>query len=190
MNQDRSWTVLFLGGPSGTGKSRLAYGLARHYGVNVMEVDDVFQAIKAVTAAEHLPAVHRWGHGPGWKEVGVAGNVAWLQAVSREIAPALKAIAQDHLESQVPVIIEGDFISPELALAFSGPAVAFLFVIEPEEKQILQNYQAREGGALQYYRAEISKAYGQWLGETGAKTIRPRPWDTGIARAIGLLGQI
>ncbi len=41
MNIERNWTVLFIGGPSGSGKSSLAYQIARLYGVNVLEADDV-----------------------------------------------------------------------------------------------------------------------------------------------------
>jgi len=42
----RDWTVLFIGGPSGIGKSSIAYGLAQFYNVNVVEADDVCQAIR------------------------------------------------------------------------------------------------------------------------------------------------
>ena len=42
----RDWTVLFIGGPSGIGKSSIAYGLAQFYNVNVVESDDVCQAIR------------------------------------------------------------------------------------------------------------------------------------------------
>ncbi|MBU3145193.1 hypothetical protein [Clostridium sp. CF012] len=38
MNRDRNWTVLFIGGASGMGKSSVAYELAHFYNVNVMEV--------------------------------------------------------------------------------------------------------------------------------------------------------
>jgi len=36
MNNIRNWTVLFIGGASGTGKSTLAYEIAKFYGVNVL----------------------------------------------------------------------------------------------------------------------------------------------------------
>ena len=41
MNKDRNWTVLFIGGASGVGKSSIAYEIARFYGVNVLEADDI-----------------------------------------------------------------------------------------------------------------------------------------------------
>ena len=39
---------MFIGGASGTGKSSIAYELAKYYSVNVMEADDVCEAIKAM----------------------------------------------------------------------------------------------------------------------------------------------
>lgn len=55
MKTDRNWTVLFIGGPSGTGKSSIAYEMARYYGVNVLEVDDVHLSIETVTTKENFP---------------------------------------------------------------------------------------------------------------------------------------
>ena len=60
----RNWTVLFIGGASGAGKSSIAYELARYYGgVNVMEADDVYQAVKAMTIIEIHPAIYYWSTG-------------------------------------------------------------------------------------------------------------------------------
>ena len=56
MNNDRNWTVLFIGGASGTGKSSIAYEIARFYGVNVLEVDDVYLSVETVTTKESFPS--------------------------------------------------------------------------------------------------------------------------------------
>lgn len=45
---------------SGSGKSRIAYEIARFYGVNVLEVDDVHLSVKTVTTKEHFPVIHYW----------------------------------------------------------------------------------------------------------------------------------
>ena len=58
LDKERNWTVLLIGGSSGTGKSSFAYNLARFYGVSVLEVDDVGQALKAMTTGETLPMLH------------------------------------------------------------------------------------------------------------------------------------
>jgi 2-phosphoglycerate kinase len=186
---ERNWTVLFIGGASGTGKSSIAYELARYFNVNIMEADDVCQAVEAMTTVETHPAVHYWSTGINWLDIGVGGNVNWLIDVSREMIPALKAIAENHIESSVPVIIEGDFIYPELTVSLDNPNVKAFFVKEEDKAQILQNYLAREGGELQHYRAEISIAYDKWLSDSceklGINVIEARPWDTAIERIIG-----
>ncbi len=188
MSKDRNWTVLFIGGASGTGKSRVAYELARLYSVNVIEADDICQAIEAMTTKELLPAIHYWSSGVDWMDIGVSGNVNWLIDVSKEMIAGLRAIAQNHLESDVPIIIEGDFIHPEFAASFNNAKVKSLYLYEPEQKQILQNYLAREGGELQHFRADISSKYGEWLVDTckklGIKVIESRPWDTVVDRII------
>ena len=186
--QKRNWTVLFIGGASGTGKSSITYELARYYNVNVMEADDVFQAVQAMTTVETHPATHHWSTGVDWLDIGVGGNVDWLINVSREIIPALKAIAENHIESGVPVIIEGDFINPEFTVSFDNPRVKSFFVKESDKNQILQNYLAREGGEPQDYRAEISVAYDNRLSDicekSGIRMIEARPWDTAVKRVI------
>ena len=67
MNNDRNWTVLFIGGASGTGKSSIAYEIGRFYGVNVLEVDDVHLAVETVTTKERFPAIHYWNTGVNWR---------------------------------------------------------------------------------------------------------------------------
>ena len=188
MIADRNWTVLFIGGASGTGKSSIAYEIAHLYGVNVLEVDDVHLSVETVTTKESFPAIHYWDTGVNWKDIGVEGNVNWLIDVSKEMIPVLKALVNRHIEDKLPIIIEGDFINPEFTKSFDNPEVKSIFVNEADMNQIIQNYLSREGGELQQYRAEISIAYGKWIANTcnqnGIKLIKSRPWDTVITRAI------
>ena len=191
MNQIRDWTVLLIGGASGTGKSSIAYEIARVYGVNVLEIDDVELLIETVTTKEEFPAIHYWSTGVNWRDIGVDDNVNWLIDVGKEMMPALKKLVERHLEDKLPIIIEGDFLHPELIKSLDHKEVKSFFVNEPDLNQILQNYQAREGGELQHYRAEISIAYGKWLADTcnqyGIPVIEPRPWDTVLERALNML---
>lgn len=191
LNKERNWDILFIGGASGVGKSSIAYDLAQYYNVNVIEADDICQAVKAMTTIDTHPAIHYWSTGINWLDVGVNGNVEWLISVSREIIPALKAVTKNHIDSGVPVIIEGDFILPELTVSFDNLRVKAFYVKEPDKNQLLQNYHAREGGELQHYRAEISVAYDKWLCDTcielGIKVIEARPWNTAVSRAVEIL---
>lgn len=188
MNNDRNWTVLFIGGPSGTGKSSIAYEIARFYGVNVLEVDDVHLSVEKVTTKENFPAIHYWDTGVNWRDIGVDGNIKWLIDVSKEMIPVLKELVNRHIEDKLPIIIEGDFIYPKFTKSFNNPQVKSIFVNEPDINQILQNYLSREGGDLQHYRAEISIAYGKWIVDTcnqnGITVIESRPWDTVLTRAL------
>ncbi|MDL2206045.1 ATP-binding protein, partial [Eubacteriales bacterium OttesenSCG-928-N13] len=183
-HSQRSWTVLLLCGASGTGKSYLANQLARHEQVNVLGIDDIGLALKAVTTADVLPALHS---GADWLEIGVARNVDWLLRVGKELMPALRAIIKDHLQSGDPIIIEGDFLDMDLAHMFPAPQVKTLVVCEPSLDQIVQNYLAREGGDLQQYRAEISSAFSKHLADLCETRCIPcieaRPWDTALQRA-------
>lgn len=179
---------MFIGGASGTGKSSIAYEIARYYGVNVLEVDDVCLSVEIVTTKENFPSIHYWNSGVNWKDVGVNSNVKWLIDVSKEMIPVLKGLVSRHIDDKLPIIIEGDFINPEFTKSFRSPEVKSIFVQESDKNQILQNYLSREGGDLQHYRAEISIAYGKWIAdscnENGIKMIESRPWDTALTRVI------
>jgi 2-phosphoglycerate kinase len=191
LKKNRKWTVLLIGGPSGVGKSIAAYEIGRYYNVNVIEVDDICRSIKAMTTAEQLPWVHYWSSGLDWLDIGVEGNVNWLVNISKEIMPGLKSIINNHLETDVPIIIEGDFIHPDLITSFDFTRVKALYINEPNVNQILKNYLSREGGQLQSYRSDISEAYGKWLVENcenlGIGIIHSRPWETTLSRMIKVL---
>jgi 2-phosphoglycerate kinase len=133
LDKDRNWTVLLVGGASGTGKSSCSYGLGRFYNINVIEIDDLHQAMKSVTTKETLPLIHFWSTGIDWIDIGVNGNVDWLIGVSKEMIPALKAVVQRHLDDKLPVIIEGDFLHPEFLASFNNPMVKAIFLQESDK---------------------------------------------------------
>ena len=122
-----------------------------------------------------------------WLDIEAKGNVEWLISVSKEIQPALKAIADRHIEDNLPVIIEGDFIHPELSAAFNNPRVKTIFIHEPSCEQILQNYFSREG-VEQVHRADVSYAFGNWLKErceeNNISVFESRPWDSLLERVV------
>ena len=188
---NRNWIVLFIGGASGTGKSTLAYQIAEHYSINVMEIDDIHQIIKAITTSENYPAIHYWKTGINWMDIGVDKNVEWLKNVSKEMIIGIKAIVDRHIEDKVPIILEGDFINPDIILSFDNPNIKTVFINEMDKNQLLKNYLDREGGELQDYRAEISIKYNDWLinscKKLGIKYFESRPWNTLLNRVIEYL---
>src|SRR2546428_10178824 len=112
----RSWQVLLIGGPSGVGKTSVSYRLANHFGVGITEVDDFQVLLERMTTPEQQPALHYWRTHPEAVDLPAEKIVEHTIAVGQAMAPALEAVIANHLESQTPVVLEGDFILPSLAV--------------------------------------------------------------------------
>jgi 2-phosphoglycerate kinase len=168
---------LVIGGNSGAGKSTLAYEFSKFYGVNVLEFDDIATAIKSITTAENFPIIHAGSE--NWQSASVEANKNWLINVSKTYATPLKAIIARHIEDNVPIIIEGDFICPEASLEF-GQKVKTIFLLETDPEQLIKNFSSREGGEPQNFRAEISSAHANWIKNFCEKNkidfLNARPW--------------
>jgi 2-phosphoglycerate kinase len=194
----RNWQVLLIGGASGVGKSKLSYPLSQHYDVKLTEIDDFQVILEKLTTPEQQPLLHFWR--TNWKEF-----ISWSDEqrlehfirVSREVfQPALEAVIANHLEGHTSVILEGDFLLPELATLkkfedqLNNGGVKALFVYEEDEKQITANYLAREGEE-QECRARSSWVFNQWLRAECKRlkvpAISSRPWETVLERAISVL---
>ena len=62
------WTVLLLGGASGVGKTQVSYPLARHYGIDVVQVDDFQTILEHMTTPAEQPVLHYWRtHHQEWR---------------------------------------------------------------------------------------------------------------------------
>ncbi|MGA4837763.1 hypothetical protein [Streptomyces sp. G45] len=185
------WRVLVVGGASGMGKTTVSRALALHYGVPVVEVDDIVEALLAVTRPEHLPEVHIWRTHPEAAYEAPDSVVRRQIAIARALAPAVEAVVANHVDTETPVIIEGDYVLPGLALAKgtegtggpegTGGLVRAVVVHEDDEDQVAANYYAREPEAgPQDHRARVSVRYGRWLAAqaraAGVPVVAPRPW--------------
>ena len=111
------------------------------------------------------------------------------------MAVGLEAVIANHLESQTPIVLEGDFIHPSLAAqkSFAGLAnegrVRAIFMYAADEQQLLTNFLQRESeSGPQSTRARVSWLYGQWLKQEaeryGLPMLSVRPWDTLFERII------
>ena len=187
MSAYRNWTVLIVGGASGTGKSEFAYNIGSHFGISVLEFDDIHLSIEDYCTVETHPYICD-PEGHLWREKGVEWNVEWLKGVSREMMPTLTKLVTRHVEEGVPVIIEGDFITPETVSLFTSDKVKVVFLIEKDMTQIISNHTSRENNGEDYYRAEISASYNNWILEEcskiGITTLNARPWDTAVDRFL------
>jgi 2-phosphoglycerate kinase len=187
-----NWQVLLLGGASGVGKTHVSYRLAHRLKFGITEVDDFQVVLQRMTTPEQLPRLHFWDAQPdAAQRLDEAQRLAHIQAVGRELSPALEAVVANHLTDGPSLVLEGDFILPELAARtqFAGVhsqgRVRAVFLYEDDEQQILRNYHARHG-EQQQRRARASWNYSQWLraeaARLGLPTVAARPWETVLER--------
>ena len=190
LESERTWDILLIGGASGSGKTSISYPLARLYGIDLVRVDDFQVLLESLTTPESHPSIHYWRAHPSWRDEGVDSTVSQLIDVGQMLIPGLVAVINDHLEENIPMILEGDFILPELVAHFQNARVKAVFIHEPSKEQILQNYLLREG-EIQQYHAEVSCSYGDFLSKNCFKfnipIIESRPWDTLMERVIDSL---
>jgi 2-phosphoglycerate kinase len=192
-----AWDVFLIGGASGTGKTSVSYDLARHFGVGLTEVDDFQVILEWMTTPEQQPALHFWRTHPAPETLSIQEIIDNRTAIGRVMLPALVAVILNHVESHMPMVLEGDFILPELV---AHPAVAGLFqagrvratmVYEADQAQILANFLQREpASGPQHMRAAVSWNQGQLLKQQaeqyGIPVLHARPWATAITRLIAL----
>jgi 2-phosphoglycerate kinase len=196
---ERDWTVLLIGGASGTGKTRLSYPLARRFGVPIVEVDDIVEALQAMTTPEQQPALHHWATHLEAARLPPEDILRIHLAVADSLAPALAAVVANHLETDTPVIIEGDYLTPAFAArqAFreerADGRVASLILHEPDVDQLVANFSGRESGGEQRGRARVSALYSEWLAAEAARSgvlmMPSRPWSSLQRRVLAVIGR-
>ncbi|MFL5804676.1 MAG: hypothetical protein ACJ8CR_23390 [Roseiflexaceae bacterium] len=194
----RQWQVLLLGGPSGVGKTAVSYRLAQHFRIGITEVDDFQVLLERMTTPEQQPVLHFWRTHPAPDQLSATEIMEQGLLVRQVMAHGLEAVIANHLETQTPVVLEGDFIAPALAAlpSFAGlpndGQVRTIFLYEADEQQLLTNFLQREPeSGPQTTRARVSWLYGQWLKQEaeryGLPMVPARPWDTIFERIIAAL---
>ena len=194
----RSWDVLLIGGASGTGKTSVSYRLAQHFGIGITEVDDFTVLLKRMTTPEQQPIIHYWdGHteAMGW----TAEQIVDLTISAAQVmAVGIEAVIANHLEGNVPIVLEGDSLLPATAaqsdyLGYANNGrVRGVFLYE-DQAQIVANYLQREPEeGEQELRARVSELFNLWLKEeaerAGVITLPARPWETVMERIIEAIG--
>jgi 2-phosphoglycerate kinase len=193
----RDWQVLVFGGASGVGKTSVSYRLAHAFRVGLTEMDDFHIVLKRLTTPEQQPALHFFRlHAAEVPRMDDEQMLAHILDASEAMSAAMELVIGNHLASNAPVVLEGDFLLPSLAVrpAYDSiPAdgrVRAVFLYEEDEQQILRNYRAREG-TDQPHRARVSWYHSEWLRREAARlglpTVPARPWDTVLERVIAAL---
>ena len=187
---NRDWDVLIIAGASGCGKTSVARLLARFYGVDIVAVDDFQVLLNAMTTPQTLAPLHYWDTHPNWANEAIEATVGQLIDVGKALMPGLAAVINNHLQEKTPMILEGDFILPQLCATFKNSPVKSLCIYEGEKQQIIENYRRREG-SVQEHRATVSCAYGKWLKSQCEQyhlpVIASRPWESVLQRSIAAL---
>ena len=60
-------------------------------------------------------------------------------AACRVMSPSIEAVMSNHVETNTPIVLEGDYVLPEV-LPRAGDRVAAVFLYEPDETQIVRNF--------------------------------------------------
>jgi 2-phosphoglycerate kinase len=197
MTDRRQWHVLLIGGASGVGKTHVSYPLAQHFGVGITEIDDFQVILEHMTTPEQQPAMHFFRTDPdAFFRLDEDGKLAVAIRYAEAMAEPLEYVIANHLDGGSPIVLEGDFLLPSLAVrgTYDGiPAagrVQGIILYEEDEEQIARNYAEREGGP-QTGRARSSWRHSEWLRHEaerlGLPTLAARPWETVFTRALALL---
>jgi len=190
-NHEHKWDVLLIGGASGTGKTSVSYRLAQHFGIGISEVDDLTVLLKRMTTPEQQPILHYWDTHADGMEWTAEQIVELTISVVQVMAPGIEAVITNHLEGNVPLVLEGDYLLPSLATP--DGSVRGVFLYEPDEAQIVANFLQREPDeGEQTMRARVSWLFGNWLKQeaerAGVIALPARPWDTLFERILAALG--
>src|SRR3954447_20003666 len=142
----RTWEVLLLGGASGTGKTRVAFSLARTFGVGFAAVDDFSSVLERMTSPDQQPALHFWATHPDPGSLTAEAIQEQGTDIIRVMTPALEVVIANHLEEGTPIVLEGDFIHPALAAQATfgdqrnDGRVRGVFLLEDDEAQLVRNF--------------------------------------------------
>jgi 2-phosphoglycerate kinase len=198
------WKVLLIGGNSGTGKTTVSRQLAQRFGVGLAEVDDFRLVIERMSTVNEQPAIHNLISIAANLDQTTASLSAALIEVAKTMSEALEIVIANHVNTNTPLILEGDGLTPRLASRgnYAGldtqDYVRAVFLIEQDENQLLQNALARKRGfdglseKAQKERVHQDWLYGQWLQteahKYGVPIMAPCPWQTLAARITNAIG--
>lgn len=198
------WSVLLIGGASGTGKTTTAKAIARELGISWVQVDDLRLAMQwsdvrlpSVSASD---ALYFFLHTPEpWTRPAIDLRDA-LIATGEAMTNAIAIVTANHVAQNDPVVIEGDGIlpgiveHPEVRELVADGRVRTVFVMPESADELLTSMIARGRGehldaaSPETHRiAEMNWLFADWLkrGATERRipVVATQPWST-LARRI------
>lgn len=189
---NREWTVLLIGGSSGTGKSILARSLALRYKIPLTEVDDIRIALQAAIESTSRPNLFTFLNTHNYLEkYSPKQFVKKLVDVGKEVWKPLNTLIDKHIACNEPVIFEGDGIIPDLLVQRDQNKIEAVFLYDDIDNLTARTTQRNRGGnnpELIAKEAKLSYALGQELKRqaeaNGYKTLSASPSDTLLDRFI------
>ena len=199
------WTVLLIGGASGTGKSTVARQIGRELGIPWYQVDDFRLALQwsEVTLPSKTEALYYFAHIEEKPHIWKAQPEALrdvLIAVGEVMEPAIAAVVENHISQNNPVVIEGDGILPSLLQRnhirrhVETGDLRMVVLAESSEALLLSNMLARNRGFRNKSKQDIeieARAkwlFGEWLAVEAARyevpIIASRPRESTVARVL------
>ncbi len=194
--------MLLIGGPSGIGKTIVAEQIGLQLGMSWLQVDDLRLALQYgyPTPPENSDALRYFLTTPGvWDQPPERLRDA-LIAVGEAMSPAIEIVVVNHVGTSAPVVIEGDGILPSLVTRsmvherVGSGSVAMVFLVEPDERKLLENMLLRSRGISGRRDSELRAEartkwlFGQWLaGEAhhhGLPVLEVRPWSSLAERLL------
>ncbi len=190
------WTVLLVGGHSGSGKSTAAERIGLELGVPWLSVDDLRLAVQRYCLHRHEPGdpLYFFEETPSPFRLPPERLRDALTGVASAVAPAVEMVVENHVAIDAPVIVEGNGILPSLlrSPALRGPAsngrVRAVFVVEPDESALVETMRTRGIYTEGLSPAEVDNRargfwlYGRWLEDQararGLPVLEARPRET------------
>jgi 2-phosphoglycerate kinase len=179
--------------------------MARERGIAWLQVDDLRLALQYshATIPEGSDALYWFLRRPGFAHLPVEEVRDAYVGVARAMLPAVRVAIESHVITDVPMILEGDGIIPDLV---DDPAVAplvaagvvrFCCVEAPSADALMQAMLERGRGeqeaslTLARRMAEAIWAYNAWLvgrsEELNIPVVSSHPWSTLVSRIASAL---
>lgn len=191
--------VLLIGGVSGVGKSKASATLARQLGVPWLQVDDLRLSLQysGLIEREQHPDLFSFLDRSDWHTSPEIYRDK-LIAVGQIMARTLRIVAESHIATDVPVIIEGDGIIPEFAATITSEygegVIHSVFIVEDDTDFLKVNLSRRERGTktTDEIRMEVQATmlYSKWIEQQAQQynlpIIRPLPWESLVDRVSRL----
>jgi 2-phosphoglycerate kinase len=182
------------------GKSSVVKQLGKQFGLPWLAVDDLRLAFQRshVILPDNTEALSFFEKTPHVWSLPPEHLRDKLIALGQVMSPALEVVIENHVETDDPLLIEGDAILPSLLPRLShARLVRAFFLVEPDEELLLAHMdiryrvRAHHEDAQLRAMAHVRWLHGLWLAEEarryGLPVLKPHPWETLAERIAAAL---